>query len=164
MRFTLEQTLPGSIDDVIGALLDPDFLRCLGDLPTLAPPEVLDQRRDGDRVVQRIHYQFTGSLSPAVSRVVDPKKITWVDETTYDLTAKRASFRIIPDHYIGKLRCSGTYEFTQRDAATLRRVTAELSVSVPLVGKVVERAIVSGLREHMGTEADLLHEWLEPSG
>ena len=97
MRFTLEQELPGSIDDVIGALLDPEFLRCLGDTANLAPPEVLDQRCDGDRVVQRIHYRFTGSLSPAVSRVIDPKKVTWTDETTYDLTIKRASFRIIPD-------------------------------------------------------------------
>ena len=74
MRFSLEQTLPGSVDDVIAALLDPEFLRCLGDLPNLAPPEVLGQQRDGSRVVQRIHYQFTGSLSPAVSRVIDALK------------------------------------------------------------------------------------------
>jgi hypothetical protein len=164
VRFSLEQTLPGSVDDVIAALLDPEFLRCLGDLPNLAPPEVLDQQRDGSRVVQRIHYQFTGSLSPAVSRVIDPKKVTWVDETTYDLVAKRATFRIIPDHYVGKLKCSGSYEFTDGGATTLRRVAGELSVSVPLFGRVVEKAIVSGLEEHMGTEAELLQEWLEPSG
>lgn len=164
MRFSLEQTLPGSVDDVIAALLDPEFLRCLGDLPNLDPPEVLDQHRDGDRVVQRIRYRFTGSLSPAVSRVVDPKKVTWVDETTYDLTARHATFRIVPDHYVGKLTCSGTYEFTDGGATTLRRVAGELSVSVPLVGRVVERAIMSGLKEHIDTEGELLREWLEPSG
>lgn len=164
MRFTLEQLLPGSVDDVISALLDPEFLRCLGDLPNLAPPEVLDQQRDGDRVVQRIRYRFTGSVSSAVARVVDPKKITWVDETTYDLTSRRASFRVIPDHYASKLRCAGSYEFTERDGSTVRHADGELTVSVPFVGKVVERAIVSGLTEHITAEADLLQEWLEPSG
>jgi hypothetical protein len=164
MRFALEQELPGTVDAVIAALLDPEFLRRLGDLPTLDVPRVLDQTRTGDRVVQRVHYTFTGSLSPAVTRVIDPKKVTWIDETTYDLTAKQASFRIIPDHYVNKLRCAGSYTFTGRGDATVRRVDGELSVRVPLVGRVVERAIMSGLEDHLGTEGRLLATWLEDNG
>jgi hypothetical protein len=41
MRFSIDQALPGDIDAVLAALLDPEFLRCLGDLPNLAPPTVL---------------------------------------------------------------------------------------------------------------------------
>jgi hypothetical protein len=164
VRFELEQVLPGGVDEVIAALLDPEFLRCLGDLPNLAPPEVLDQRRDGDIVVQRTHYRFTGALAPAVTRVIDPKKVTWVDEVTYDVVARHATFTIVPDHYVNKLTCSGSYEFTERESTTVRRVVGDLRVRVPLVGKVVERTIVSGLEEHLTTEADLLREWLEPAG
>lgn len=164
MRFSLEQTLPGRVADVIAALLDPTFISCLGDLPNLAPPEVLAQTRDGNTVVQRVHYRFTGTLSSAVTRVIDPKKVTWIDETTYDLAANRASFRIIPDYYVNKLRCSGTYTFAESDATTARRVDGEITVGVPIVGRVVERAIVSGLEAHMGSEADLLGEWLEDNG
>lgn len=161
MRFTLEQELPGTVDDVLAALLDPELLRCLGDLPTLRPPEVLSQERDGDVVVQRVHYAFAGTLSPAVTRVIDPQKVTWIAETTYDLAARRASFRVIPDHYVNKLACAGTHTFTARGASSVRRVDGELTVRVPLVGRVVERAIVSGLEDHLRTEADLLAEWLE---
>ena len=164
MRFSLEQTLAGRIDDVIAALLDPDFIECLGDLPNLAPPEVLDQTRDRDIVVQRVRYRFTGHLSSAVTRVIDPRKVTWIDETTYDLSVKRATFRIIPDHYVNKLRCSGTYAFSELGAATARRAEGAISVGVPIVGRVVERAIVSGLQGHLETEADLLGEWLEDNG
>ena len=164
MRFSLDQELPGDADAVLAALLDPEFLRCLGDLPNLGAPEVLSQERDGDVVVQRVHYAFTGTLSPAVTRVVDPTKITWVDEVTYDLAAKRASFRIVPDHYVNKLRCAGTYTFTPRGESTVRSVAGELTVGVPLVGRVVERAIVSGLQDHLRTEADLLAEFLEVNG
>lgn len=160
MRFTLEQSLPGTVDEVLGALLDSEFLACLGDLPKLAPPEVLDQARDGDRVVQRIRYRFTGTLSSAVTRVIDPSKLTWVQATTYDLAARHATFRVIPDHYGSKLRCEGTYTFTARGIGTVRCVDADLSVSIPLVGRAVERAIVSGLREHIDTEGELLAEWV----
>jgi hypothetical protein len=161
VNFAFEQVLPGRVDDVIDALLDPAFVSSLGDLPKLGAPEVLDQRRDGDIVVQRVRYVFTGELSVAVTRVIDPRKVTWIDETTYHLRAHRATFRIIPDHYAGKLRCEGTYSFTDVSTGTARRADGELSVRVPLVGRVVERAIVSGLEEHMEEEARLLAEWVE---
>jgi hypothetical protein len=161
VRFTLEQQLPGRVADVITALLDPAFIAALGELPNLAPPEVIGQTRSDDTVVQRIRYRFTGTLSSAVTRVIDPRKLTWVDETTYDLAAGRATFRIIPDHYAGKLRCSGTYVFTAASPRTVRRATGELTVGVPLLGRIVERALVSGLAEHLEAEAHLLGAWLE---
>jgi hypothetical protein len=161
VRFSLEQTVPGTVDAVLRALLDPAFIASLGELPTLHAPEVLSQERDGDIVVQRVRYRFAGTLSPAVTRVIDPKKVTWVDETTYELTAGRARFRIIPDNYGNKLRCSGTYVFTARDGMTVRRSDGELNVAVPLLGRAVERAILSGLQEHIEREGDLLATWLE---
>lgn len=164
MRFTLDQTLPAGVADVLDAFTDPAFLESLAELPTLGSPELLDQQRDGDRVHQRVRYRFAGELSPAVRRVLDPDRLTWVDVRTYDLTAATASFRIVPDHYEGKLRCEGAERFTPADPAgdaTVRHVDAELAVRWPLVGGMVERAIVSGLRGHLGDEALLVSRWLE---
>ena len=164
MRFSLDQQLPGTVDAVLAALLDPALLQHLGALPNLGAPEVLSQERTGDVVVQRVRYAFKGSLSPAVTRVIDPDKVTWIDETTYDLAARRASFHIIPDHYANKLRCAGTHVFTERDGTTTRHVDGELNVRVPLVGRVVERAIVGGLQDHLRAEADLLATLLQDNG
>lgn len=161
MQLALDQVLPGSVDAVLDALLDPSFVRSLGALPKLGAPEVLSQARGGAIVTQRVRYAFTGALPAAVTRVIDPNKVTWVEESIYDLDTKRATFRIVPDHYGSKLRCAGTTTFTERaDAGTRRRIEAELSVKVPLVGRVVERAIASGLEEHLGAEAELLTAWL----
>ena len=164
MRFALDQELPGTIDRVLAALLDPELLARLGELPNLGAPEVLGQERNGEVVTQRVRYRFTGSLSSAVTRVIDPAKVTWVDETTSDLAARSARFRIIPDHYGNKLRCDGTHRFTERGGVTTRHVDGELSVRVPLVGRVVERAIVGGLQDHLRAEADLLATLLQDNG
>lgn len=148
----------------MGALVDPAFLARVGDLPNLAHPELLDQRRDGVVVHQRVRHRFAGSLSSAVTRVIDPAKLTWVEESTYDLARGTASFRIVPDHYAGKLRCEGDIAFVASGDTTTRRVTGELSVKVPLVGRAVERAIVSGLEDHLRAEGALLQQWLEVNG
>jgi hypothetical protein len=162
VRFSLEQQLPGAFDDVLAALVDPEFVDRLGALPNLAPPVVLDLAWSADRtvVVHRVRYRFTGSLSSAVTRVVDPAKLTWVEETTYDVRGRRAAFTIVPDHYAGKLRCNGDQTFEEAGGVTARRIDADLAVGVPLVGRRVEKAIVSGLRDHFDAEGALLREWL----
>lgn len=160
MRFTVDQPLEGTVDDVVAAFTDPGYLQSLGELGKVGAPEVLDQDRDGDLVRQRVRYRFTGDLSPAVTSVLDREKFTWIDEHTYDLAKAEASFRIVPEHYADRLRCGGTERFHRIAEGTNRRVEAELKVRWPLVGGLVERAIVSGLKEHLAQEAELVQRWL----
>ena len=163
MRFSLDQALPGSIDEVLAAFTDPGYLASLGELGKVGAPEVLDQTQEGDIVLQRVRYHFTGDLSPAVTSVIDRDKFVWVDEHTYDLAASSASFQIVPEHYRDRLKCSGTERFHRIAEGTNRHVEADLKVKWPLVGGLVERAIVSGLKEHLAEEAELIEAWLTRS-
>ena len=160
MRFRIEQRVPGPVDAVEAALLDPAFLERLATLPKLGRPELLDQQVAGDIVTQRVRYAFAGELSPAVTAVVDPKRLTWVEESTTDRRTHRTEFVIHPDHYGSRLRCSGTFTLQEAGDEVLRVAEGELKVSFPLVGGKVERAIVSGLEEHAELEARVLREWL----
>lgn len=162
MRFHLEQPLPADVGEAIDVLVDPAFLASLAALPKLGEPEVLEQREEGDLVHQRVRYRFTGTLSPAVTRVVDPARLVWVDQTTYDRRAGTATFRILPDHYAERLQAGGTYRFLPAGPHRCTRVAdGELKVRFPLVGGKVERAIVAGLGEHIEREAELVRQWLE---
>lgn len=164
MRFHLEQQLPGSGDDVMAAFTDPAFYARLADLPNVEAPEFLGQEVGDGVVRQRIRYRFSGRLSGAVTAVVDPDRLTWIDETTYELAARSASFRIVPEHYASKLSCSGSYRFVPAGEGTKRVIDGELRVHVPLVGRRVEGAIVSGLERHLEEEAALVASWLTDAG
>ena len=161
MRFVVDQALPGSVDAVLGAFTDPDYLAALDGLAKVGAPEVLDQAREGDVVRQRVRYRFTGDLSSAVTSVVDRERFVWVTEHTYDLAAATATFRIVPEHYAERLQCAGTEQFHRVAEGTNRHVEAELKVRWPVVGSLVERAIVSGFKEHLAEEAELIARWLE---
>jgi hypothetical protein len=160
VRFTLDQDLPGTVEEVLEVLADPGFVPELGALPKVGPPELLEHRLADGTLHERVRYRFTGALSPAVTRVLDPSRLVWVQETTYDLEAGTASFRIVPEHYANRLRCSGRYRFTARSGGCRRAIEGDLTVSYPLVGRAVERAILSGLEEHLGAEAELIRRWL----
>lgn len=108
-----------------------------------------------------VHYRFTGDVSSAVRRVVDPGRLTWTEESTLDTTTHRSTWRIVPDHYRSLLSATGTYQLeAQGDTATVRVAEGVVKVGVPLVGGKVEGAIVSGLREHAEAEEGVMADWL----
>lgn len=167
MRFRVEQRFPVPLDTVEAALVDPGFLDRLGLLPALGAPELLSQEVDGHVVRQRVRYHFTGDLSPAVTAVVDPARLTWVEDTTFDRGHHRGEHRIVPDHYASRLQSSYTTRLQPDGAAgdaTLRSTEGEVRVRFPLVGAKVEKAIVGGLTDHAGLETEVLLQWLAEQG
>jgi hypothetical protein len=161
MDFSLEQRLTGPVDTVVAALLDPEFLAASAHLPKVGGAELLEDRRDGTTVRRRIRYRFTAELSSAVTRVVDPKKLTWVDESVYDLATHRGEHRIVPDNYADRLQANYDEVVTAAGpGGTVRTAAGVVKVRMPLVGGRVERAIVSGLQDHAVAEAELIDHWL----
>ena len=144
------------------AFVDPDLLANLGAEPDLGRPQLLDQDDRGEVLAQRVRYRFVGQLSGAVTRVVDPDRLTWVEESELDRRTSTTTFRIVPDNYAGLLRCAGTISVSAGPdgAGSVRAIEADLKVTVPFVGGSVERAIVSGLREHAVVEARVVGDWL----
>lgn len=161
MRFEIEQEIAGAPDDVARVYTEPGFYEALGDLPKLGEPEVLERREDGGVVHLAVRFRFTGNLSPAVTRVLDPAKLSWVQEADHDLANGRVTFRLDPDHYADRFRASGSTRYEAGRAGTTRRLTeGEVAVRAPLVGRAVEGAIVSGLRDHFAAEIAVVQRFL----
>jgi len=161
MRFQIHQSFGFPLDRVEDALVDPSFLERLGGLPKLGRPELVSRLVDGAVVHLEVRHRFTGELSAAVRRVVDPDRLSWVEKSSLDRNTHKTDWHIVPDHYKNLLRCSGTSVCESPEAgATLRLIEGEMKVSVPLVGGKVASAIVSGLREHAQSEEQVLAEWL----
>jgi uncharacterized protein DUF2505 len=169
MRFQIEQKIAAPIEAVSRIYTEPRFYEQLGQLPKLGKPEVLERREDQSLVHLAVRFRFTGNLSPAVSAVIDPAKLTWVEESVHDLDLYAVTFRMNPDHYADRLRSQGAVHYEPNGEDVTRRMTeGELSVKVPLlmgggrVAAVVEGAIISGLRDHLAAEIEvverLLHE------
>jgi hypothetical protein len=160
VNFEIVQDLRATPDAVDGALVDPAFLVRMAELPKLGSAEVVSQERDGDTMRQDVRYLFQAELSSAVTRVVDPDRLTWVERSVCDLASHRTECEIRPDNYGGML--NGRYSslvVASADGAR-RTLTGELKVKVPLVGGKVERAIVGGLEENAAAQIALIESFL----
>jgi hypothetical protein len=160
MDFQIVQSLRSAPDRVGAALVDPAFLRRMVELPKLGSAEVVAQARTGDVVEQQVRYLFRADLSGAVTKVVDPDRLTWVEDSSIDLARHVTRCEIIPDFYANLL--AGRYDarIEPEGGGARRTITGALKVKVPVVGGRVERAIVGGLRENAAAQAALIDEHL----
>ena len=102
-----------------------------------------------------MRFAFTGSVSPAARRVIDPSKMSWITRTEVRPSEARTNWAVLPDHYPDRLKASGSYRFAPGDdgpASTVVSVDGDLKVQVPIVGRTVERVIVSGLARYIEDE------------
>ena len=109
MRFELTQRYDSPAAEVTAAYADPLLYPTLVGLPKLGGIEVLDHDIDGPRASLSVRFRFTGDLPSAVTAVIDPGKLTWVQRSRHDLTAGSTAFDLVPDHYPDRLRASGTF-------------------------------------------------------
>jgi Protein of unknown function (DUF2505) len=154
--FRVEQTYRADPELVARAYTDPALYEAVGEVSRLGRPEVLERREDGDVVTLRIRYRFTGDLSSAARAVLDPARLTWVEHSTHDLARRHVAYRLEPDHYADRFRADGECQVAPAAGAgggSVRTVTGLVKVKALVVGGAVERAIVSGLRDHLADEA-----------
>jgi hypothetical protein len=162
VRFRIEQQVAAPLSVVEEAFVDEDFLNRLGELPRLGGANLLSRDDDGTTVHLRVRYRFAGELNAAARAVLDPARLTWVEDSVLDRRSHRTTFRILPDHYADRLACSGTIWLEPEGSqATVRWAEGELSVHrVLLVGRAVETAIIAGMAEHARVQAGLVQEWI----
>jgi hypothetical protein len=153
VRFEITQRFGAEAEEVIGLYCDPDFYPLLDGVGQIGDPEVVDRTVDGSNITMQIRFRFTGDLPSAALAIVRPERLTWVEHTTFDTEAGTSTTTIVPDHYPDRLEASARSVFRDVDGGSIREVTGDLTVHALLVGGQVEKAIVSGMRDHLAEEA-----------
>ncbi len=155
MRIAIRQAVAVPPTQAIAAYGSPAFYTGRPVRDDIAVLEVVQHDENGDRVLIEVRFAFTGSVSPAVRAVIDPTRLSWITRTEVRPAEARTDWVVLPDHYPDRLQASGSYRFAPGDdgpASTVVTVEGELKIRVPIVGRSVERVIVSDLARYIEDE------------
>lgn len=159
MNFEIVQHIDAAIDEIEKVMFDPEFIVATSDLPRLDDCVLLSSREADGVFRAQIHRRFGAELNSAVRRVIDPKRLTWVEHVEYNRTTKRSQHVIHPDHYADRLRANYDTQLESVGTMTSRTTHGTLSVKAAFVAKRIEAAIVDGLEVYATAEAELIGEW-----
>jgi hypothetical protein len=155
MKISIDQQVDVSPAAAVAAYGNPAFYEGRPSRDNISVVEVVSHEDSGARVLIQVRFNFTGSISSAVRAVVDPSKMSWVTRTEVLKDERRTNWEVLPDNYPDRLTASGSYHFIDGDNgpdSAVIKVEGDLKVHFPIVGRTVERVIVSGLRKYIAAE------------
>jgi len=161
MKISIEQAVPVPPARVMALYATPAFYENRPTRDDIAVREVVRHEDTGTEAVVEVRFAFTGSVSGAVRAVVDPARLSWVTRMVVIPGEARATWHVVPDHYGDRLTASGTYRFSPGppsapDTSTVVRVEGDLRIHVPIVGRSVERTLVTDLHRYIEDEVSSL--------
>jgi Protein of unknown function (DUF2505) len=155
VKFSIDQSVEVAPATAIAAYANPAFYESRPSRDNISVLEVVQHAQTGERVVLDVRFKFSGSVSSAVRAVVDPNKMSWVTHTELALDQLTSTWQIRPDNYPDRLTGGGRYRFApgpNGPESTSITIEGEIKVHVPIVGRTVERVILSGLRSYIAAE------------
>jgi hypothetical protein len=150
MRFRVEQRFARPATDIFKAYCEPGVYPRFVALDNIAAPEVHHHEVDtAGRVHLVVAYRYTGDLPAGAQRFVDTSNITVTEHVTYDPADNSGSFNLktpLGSRFGGR----GASTVSDNDAhGSVRTISGELRIGLPLVGRKVEAAIIEGYEESL---------------
>ncbi len=163
MEFKIAHTFEVAPQALADAMLDENYQQSLSDVGALEERELLSQRRSADGTVKRRVRCVLGIDIPGPARrFLGSSDPAWVEEATWDPESMKWAWVIHPEVAKELLEAKGMIEVEANGEGTVRRVSGDVKVRVPIYGGRVEGFIVEGIRHAYDDEAERLQEWLAP--
>ncbi|MBW2459869.1 MAG: DUF2505 family protein [Deltaproteobacteria bacterium] len=165
MLFEIDHEIEAPLESFEAALLWPDLAQQLGrSFAAMASLEPLVHDLDDRRLVRVWRFQAHAPLGVLQRFEAASEWLGWEERVEYDRAAHRAHWQIVPrgeDEPDAPWRryfsATGSYELIPLgEGRTRRRVSGELSVRIPVLGRLVERAAMGKLRRAYASEADIV--------
>lgn len=149
MRFTSKQHFDQQPTEVLEVLIDETFWRGVDNLTTMSTPSVLGVDREGDRVTTRLRYNLVVDLPGEAARFIDTSAVSWVEVTEWNLSRTTSETTFVPDQAARLLGASVQTRLHGTARGTVRDISGEVKVRIPIIGSRVESAIIDGVEQYL---------------
>jgi hypothetical protein len=157
--FTLEHSFPDIPVDVFEAHLNhPDLIKALDKMPAFRSRDLVSKKDNGDgSTTWRFKVVAGGDVPPAVRKVLSEEMLTWHEDTRFVPAEHTIHWTITPLAAQAQklLESHGIWKLIPAGKGTRRIIEGNITVKVPLLGKVVEQYLASELKRNYDVEPDI---------
>lgn len=160
MKFELIHHFDAEIDAFERIVyFDDELNKRLLKMPNVSNRVVKELEDKGDRARRRMFIEVAAAIPKEVRSLIGDK-LGWHEESTLDKKRHIVEFEIQPTVKL-PLECKGRYEMIPEAGGKVRRViTGDVNVKIPLLGKTVEKIIVSQLVTSFEEEEKIVKDYL----
>jgi hypothetical protein len=159
MRLDIVHDFPFPVEELERLMMHPGLPDLLvAQVPLLVAVQIRALSRDGNRIERRLSYKPKPVIQYVGTKKVEPEWMEWIEESTFDLSTHRGSFKNVPvKRRIAEVFDNhGTLRIESTPNGCKRTILTELNIKLFVVGKLAERLIAPHAKELLDAEAALL--------
>jgi len=156
-HFKLEHDFPKiSLELFETHLNHPNLNKMLAKMPAFRSRELVEQQtlKNGE-ILWKFKVVAGGDVPPAVQRILSADMFTWWENSRFVPDEHCIYWEIEPLVGKGKFEGKGTWQLFEEADGTSRVIEGEVSVKIPLIGKVAEAFIVNELKRNFEVEPEI---------
>lgn len=161
MKFKMEHRFEWPVADIVQLLKNGEELCPMDELPNVSSRKIIEQRREGKKIFQRVEWCVHGQIPPIAQKLVSPEKMTFIERSVWDDDESAYRTKIEPHFFRNQLECS-TISAWKDDGKgkTVRKFEGELKIKIPVIGPILEGTIVDYLKKNNDKNALIVKRFL----
>jgi Protein of unknown function (DUF2505) len=160
VKFELRHHFQAPIALVTDAILDRHYQESLDGIGPLKSRTLLSQDPVDGVVVRKVRCVLDASFTGPAKAILGNSDPAWIEESTWAPDRMEWKWTIVPEVAASILSAHGVVALSPDGEGTSRKVAGDVTVTFPLIGGRVERAIVDGVTKVYDEEAERLTRWL----
>lgn len=123
---------------------------------------VIEARDEPDRRFRRIRIETQRSLPAPIAKLLGRSNLSYELQETYEDATMTMTWRVIPSALADRITAEGVYQLVASDepGGCIRIVEGRVEVTLPVVGKRIEKLIGSELESSYEKGTDFAREWM----
>jgi len=159
MKFRIEHRFEGGPFERVVEFLTEEYEFEPTKLPNVKGNKKLVEEITEEQKYWKNEWCAHGQIPKLVQHIIQPKMLTWIEETTYDRKKKTFFTKITPFYMRGIFRCeSKGYFIKLSDSEFLRVNDGFLEIRIPVFGPFIEEQIVAHLKGNFNEEFKVTRE------
>jgi hypothetical protein len=159
MQFRISHRFPVSPRAYWDGTRDPDLDQRMADAGEI-DVQVLERRRDGPRLLERLRVSPRKELPGLAQRALGTARFTYVQVVESDDDRMGTTWQVLPDVLPDKVTCRGTARVVDAPGGCERIIDGEITVAVPLVGGSIEKVVLEQLEKSYDRAAEVIRRHL----
>lgn len=158
--FRLEHDFPKiSLEKFIAHLNDPKLNQMLEEGLDFTERKLIKRVEHPDSIEWQFIIKKSGDLPPMIEKVVKGASISWLEDSVLKKSENCIYWRITPQNSPLKFSGEGSIKLSAHKNGCKRVIEGNISVSIPLVGKVIETFIANEMKKSYEIEPQIQNKF-----
>ena len=161
MKFSMYHYFDWPVEKITSIMKAGEDLYPMEDLQNVSARKRIRQERVGSKIHRVYEWCVHGQIPKIAQKIIRPDMLTFTEETVWDDDLCSFTSKITP-HFLGNtIYCvtSSTWSAGGENRAR-RHVESTITINIPVIGPVAEKAIVDHFKKNNDQSAELVRKHL----